>query len=114
MTDIYDQDGNQITMDQWSWLLARGEDYRRLASDEVGSFWVSTVWLGLNHNWRDGPPLIFETMVFPVADGEPDFGTVPECTRYSTRDEALAGHAEVVTLIRATHQDLPNEEVGTE
>lgn len=29
------------------------------------SYWVSTVFLGLNHSWTPGgPPLIFETMVF--------------------------------------------------
>lgn len=27
-------------------------------------YWVSTVFLGLNHNFGDGPPHIFETMVF--------------------------------------------------
>jgi hypothetical protein len=25
--------------------------------------WISTVWLGLDHAWGGGPPLIFETMV---------------------------------------------------
>lgn len=28
-------------------------------------YWVSTVFLGLNHNWdKEGPPHLFETMVF--------------------------------------------------
>ena len=32
---------------------------------------LSTVWLGLDHNFsRTGPPLIFETMLFAPSDGE--------------------------------------------
>jgi hypothetical protein len=50
---------------------------------------ISTVWLGINHNWHDGPPIIFETMVF----GGPNDG---ECFRYSTEKEAREGHAQIV------------------
>jgi hypothetical protein len=30
----------------------------------LGICWVSTVFLGLDHNWGAGPPLLFETMAF--------------------------------------------------
>jgi hypothetical protein len=55
---------------------------------------VSTVFLSLNHSFANGPPLVFETMVFggPL-DGQQD--------RYSTRADALAGHARMVELVRA-------------
>jgi hypothetical protein len=46
---------------------------------------ISTVFLSLDHNWGDGPPLIFETMVF---GGKYD----QEQERYATETEALAGH----------------------
>lgn len=36
-----------------AWLLGLRPDYR-----------VSTVFLGIDHNWGEGPPLLFETMVF--------------------------------------------------
>jgi hypothetical protein len=49
---------------------------------------VSTIWLGLNHGWGEGPPLVFETMVFPCKGV---FGDL-DCVRYSTEKEALAGH----------------------
>ena len=55
---------------------------------------VSTVWLGLNHQYGDGPPLIFETMVFG-GDGDSR-----ECERYSTEAEALAGHKAMVARLR--------------
>lgn len=69
---------------QWGrWL--EGAD-TRVASDSRGGVTVSTVFLGLDHRFGPGPPLIFETMAFP-ADGSDE-----ECERYSTWDEAVAGH----------------------
>jgi len=46
---------------------------------------ISTVFLGIDHNFGDGPPLLFETMVF---GGKLD----QEQDRYSTYDEAITGH----------------------
>lgn len=67
-------------------------DNRRIARTKVGSAEVSTVFLGLNHNWGDGPPLIFETMVFGGPLDE-------ECERYSTLDEARRGHDHMVARV---------------
>lgn len=50
---------------------------------------VSTVFLGLDHGYGDGPPQIFETMVF---GGPLD----KEMDRYATWDEALKGHTAMV------------------
>lgn len=50
--------------------------------------YVSTVFLGLDHQYEDGPPLLFETMVFGIKD--------EICERYSTWDEAVAGHDSIV------------------
>ena len=55
---------------------------------------VSTVFLGLNHQFGDGPPLIFETMIF--SPGPLD----QECWRYSTESEALVGHAAAVAQLQ--------------
>ena len=46
---------------------------------------VSTVFLSLNHNWGEGNPILFETMVF---GGPLD----QRMERYGTWDEADAGH----------------------
>jgi len=52
--------------------------------------WVSTVFLGLDHNFSGyGPPILFETMIF----GGP-YNTYQE--RYRTWDEAERGHARAV------------------
>lgn len=53
---------------------------------------TAPVFLGLDHSFDDGPPLIFETMVFP---SESDYADL-DCERYSTPAQAVAGHAAMV------------------
>lgn len=57
---------------------------------------VSTVFLGLDHNFFGGEPILFETMIF----GGPLDG---EQWRYRTYDEAERGHAEAVTQAKIAH-----------
>lgn len=54
--------------------------------------WVSTVFLGLDHSFDDGPPLLFETMAFDSQHNELDGYT----RRCSTWEEAERQHVEVV------------------
>lgn len=90
MSDYYDRQGNPLTFEEWAKSFETRRDQQRVASTVLpNGRWVSTVWLGLNHRYGAGPPLIFETMVFAkdkAASGELD----REC--YSTEVEALAGH----------------------
>lgn len=70
------------------------------ATDPAVDVLVSTVWLGCNHNFTgDGPPIIFETMVFGGGYEEMDL------RRYATFDEARQGHADMVTVVAATVPD---------
>lgn len=56
----------------------------------VPRVYVSTVFLGLDHNFFGrGDPILWETMIF---GGVNDFGQ----WRYDSREAALAGHAEAV------------------
>lgn len=48
---------------------------------------VSTVYLGFNHAFDDGSPVLWETMVFPGCD---------ICERYHTLEEALEGHRRIM------------------
>jgi len=85
MNDGYfDKDGKAITAAEWGRLF-RDFEYKRIAYDEQGEAGVSTIWLGLNHNWGEGAPLIFETMVFGGEHNEDQW-------RYETLDQAIAGH----------------------
>lgn len=61
-------------------------------------FQVSTVWLGLDHSFssagldkRNPHPIIFETMVFKKGDRGEDVLQ----RRYSTEEEAIAGHQKI-------------------
>jgi hypothetical protein len=64
-----------------------------VAQVQIGRCFVSTVFLGTDHNWWDqGPPILFETMIF--TDGEPG-----HCERCSTWLEAEEQHARVVAMV---------------
>jgi hypothetical protein len=88
----FDKQGNPISAEEANHLLM-DRDYCTIEKtpmmyhDEPVE--VSTVWLCVNHQWGEGPPVIFETMVF---GGPEDM----ECFRYSTEKEARDGHAVVV------------------
>lgn len=99
----YDRDGNQIGFEAWSRLFSTAL-YKIVAQSEIGPYYVSTVWIGVDHGFTlSGPPIIFETMVFGHAGGD-GLGPDIECRRYATEAEARAGHDEIVTLILATTQ----------
>lgn len=93
----YDKTGKPIPMVVANDYLA-DYDYKVIAKDVYimgdAPVEVSTVWLGLDHNWwPDRPMKIFETMIF---GGDLDL----EQWRYSTEEEALAGHAETCKLVQ--------------
>lgn len=55
---------------------------------------VSTVWLGFDHQFGKGRPLIFESMVF-MHTGK-HLGKDLDQKRYSTEAEAIEGHKKLV------------------
>jgi hypothetical protein len=68
------------------------ENKKQVADEEINGKRVSTVWLGIDHNFLGGRPLLFETMVF---DG-PRGGSDIYMDRYTTWDEAVKGHQKAV------------------
>ena len=86
----YDRQGQPMTLEEWAASFEQRESMKRVAETTLpNGRWVSTVWLGLNHSFGAGQPLIFETMVFP---GPEDLHEL-DCDRYSTEADAVAGHA---------------------
>lgn len=71
----------------------------RVALTTVNGITVSTVFLGIDHAYSGGPPVLFETMVFggPLAE---------QCERYSTWDEAAAGHEAMVQRVKEEQAKL--------
>lgn len=84
--------------DVWDSDLATRFPEKRVAHTDLGGAEISTVFLGMDHQFfDDGPPLIFETMVFSS-----DYPAIDEgCERYTTWDEAERGHHATVERIKA-------------
>lgn len=70
-----------------------------------GKAWVSTVFLGLDHSFGNGKPLLFETMIFGGDHDEYQ-------ERYSTWDEAEAGHRKACELVGLTYPSPAAGESG--
>jgi hypothetical protein len=94
MSDHYILKGHEPVEepDLLRWGKWFGTADRHVALSIQGDVRVSTVFLGLDYSFGDGPPLLFETMAF-VGDEEQG------CERYSTWDEAEAGHRRWVAEI---------------
>jgi hypothetical protein len=88
----------------WAYWF-EGEHNRLVAWDEVTEgVSVSTIFLGLDHQWGNGPPMLFETMTFgPYGGGEQ--------YRYPTWDDAWAGHHTVLKRLQETVKKLGLPEV---
>jgi len=78
---------------EWGKLF-EDKDYARVGWFHNPWVTVSTVWLGLDHNWGEGAPLIFETMVFA-----PGMVGIDQ-ERHSTLAQAEKGHDVAVEKYR--------------
>jgi len=74
---------------------------RRVAATEIEGSRVSTVFLGLDHSFGDGPPLLFETLVF----GGPLAGEMERC---STWEQAEAQHKAMCARVKSAEEDPSN------
>jgi hypothetical protein len=91
---MLDDDGEpQAVEDVLVWTGWMETADRHVLAEHVGRVWISTVFLGLDHNhYAAGPPVLWETMIFGgVFDGYQ--------LRYSRRLDALQGHLGAVLLI---------------
>lgn len=80
----------KVTGMEWSRWFNGNTNKRIVCRSEINGQRVSTVFLGLDHSYVDGgPPMIFETMY--MGGGDDDY-----MRRYSTWDQAVLGHTEVI------------------
>ena len=97
---ILDEQGNPKSCHnviEWADWFEKTE--RHVADDKIGEVRVSTVFLGIDHSFeQNGPPILFETMVFGGELNE-------EQDRYSTREEAIAGHAAMIERVKTEQGD---------
>lgn len=83
------------SMAEWGEFFRNTERRTVAKTDGVNGYDISTVFLGIDHNYStEGPPILFETMVFG------DDGDDVYCVRCSTWEEAEAQHAEAVQLVK--------------
>ena len=85
-------------MDEWEGLLVNAQA-RTVAKTSIGNIEISTVFLGLDHNFYDGgPPLLFETMIF---GGHLD----QYQERCSTWEEAEQQHAKALAAVKNSNKE---------
>lgn len=101
----YILDDNKLVVparDHWEWASWFDKPDRIVRQEEIGTAWVSTVFLGMDMNWSmEGPPIVFETMIFPT-DAWDDY-----TDRCATYEEALAMHVTACAHVRQTQRQLP-------
>ena len=102
--DILDDAGEPVQCDVLTWgvWLQTADRARVIAADRdegaaPGGVEVSTIFLGLNHQWREGPPVLWESLVF----GGPLAGTQ---RRYASRADALRGHQDLCRAVAAAQK----------
>ena len=74
---------------------------RVVKQEYVGTQFVSTVFLGLDHSFGDdGPPILYETMILGGPHDQYQ-------TRCATREQALREHAIALAVARGERQPEP-------
>lgn len=101
MSKSYILDGHDVVeTDLQTWARWFEKGGRKVAYEEIGDSGISTVFLGIDHSFDGGPPLLFETMVF---GGNLD----QEMTRCTTWEEAEAMHRAMCERVRSAASQQP-------
>lgn len=97
---ILDADHNVVPVSVLEWAAWFEQDEnRRVALTYTHRYEISTVFLGLDHSWGDGPPIVFETMIFALDQGDDPFDLHNDMDRYATWDEARRGHTAMLERV---------------
>lgn len=73
------KDKKPVATDAITWAKWFAEADRVVAKTQIGEVGISTVFLGLDHQYGSGPPLLFETMIF----GGPFDGETYRCSSWA-------------------------------
>ena len=103
MGQIYILDGkNPVRCFDISKWGSQSKGDKIIGKDEFGAVSVSTVFLGMDHSFNGGTPVLFETMIF---GGEYD----QYQERYCTWGEAEKGHQIACELVNKIAIDRDNK-----
>lgn len=104
---FFDREGKKIGVLRWGSLF-EDLNYRFVANTIIKGYRISTIWLGIDHNfgwlYDGGPHVIFESMVFGP-EGASDLDT----DRYINEDMARRGHRKMVSKWARELKALPDE-----
>jgi hypothetical protein len=98
---ILDENGKPRPADlmTWArWFETADRKVWRTALAQPAGVEVSTVFLGLDHSYGEGPPVLWETMVFGGVYDTKQW-------RYCTKQEALDGHRRAVQIVTGETDD---------
>jgi len=90
-----DQYKNLVPCSLTEWTQSFNKSSRIVKQDYIGTFFVSTVFLGMDHSFGGAKPLYFESMVFSNTGLADEF----PAERYETWEEAYKGHILVVEQV---------------
>jgi hypothetical protein len=82
------------------WWLWMAKNKRGVCYDELGAAQISTVFLGMDFSFGEGPPVLWETLVFGSA-----FDDVTTRCRGS-REQAEAMHARMVERVKCSNMGI--------
>lgn len=105
-----DENKNSVPCSLEEWGLnreyMRKNNIKHVAEETIHDLWISTVWIGLDQKFPDdGPPLLFETMVFNKNHEEIYF------SHSSTYSEAEEDHKKAIEWVKngCQHEGEMNE-----
>jgi len=85
----------EVDLETWARWFGQDNNRRKIESTMIGEALISTVFIGIDHNYLGkGPPILYETMVF----GGPLDGNMD---RYFSREQAIRGHKAMVEQVKA-------------
>jgi hypothetical protein len=91
---ILDDKGRPVSVDLFTWAEWFGTGERIIAQETIAQNWISTIFLGIDHNFgRFGPPVLWETMTF----GAKLNNDMLRCA--GTKEQAEAMHEEMVKAV---------------
>lgn len=89
-------------LDEWATWIEKAE--RHVADETIGDYRISTVFLGLDHNYHsDGPPIFWESMVFAKKHNDPIDNDMMRCS--GSWEQAEAMHARMVDKVKQHIKD---------
>lgn len=84
------------TIEEWGKLYDENRQAKKIVNQEyVDNYFISTIFLGINHSFNEGELTVFETMVFDKNDNGNDI----YCTRCGTYEDALNHHQRAVKWV---------------